>query len=343
MSDDERSRGATSWDVAKLAGVSQSTVSLVLAGKAARRVRDETRAAVLQAAEELGYRPNSSARALKVGKQHLIALAAPNVSNPYFAAVLKSVAAAAEAQGYTTALINSGEDPPDGQGLIRSLTAHSFDGLIVWESPWAIQARAILPETVIVHDGDWQADASVHIPASQIIRSAVDYLVDRGHRHIARLGFDLPAKPFRARARAFHDYLAALGLPADEEFNIETPFGSTSSDQMTALFASRRRPTAVICDDDLLAPLVYRAAKRSGLSVPDHVSVIGIGDIDLAQLLEPPLTTVAIPARAVGEAAFAALLAKMNGSSDEAPVVVETYLVARGSVAIARQPVKEVR
>lgn len=331
MAAEDRNRGPTSWDVARRAGVSQSTVSLVLAGKDARRVRDETRLAVLKAAEDLGYRPNSSARALKLGTQRLIALAAPNVSNPYFAAVLKAVASAAEADGYTTALINAGEDPPDGRGLMQSLTAHSFDGLIVWESPWSNQAKSILPETVIVHDGDWQANASVFISARQIIGSAIGHLVELGHRRIARLGFDLPASPFRARARAFGDCMSAHGLSADSDLEIEEPFGSTSSARMTALLAAKSRPTAVICDDDLLAPLVYRAAMTVGLRIPEDVSVVGIGDIDLAQLLEPQLTTVAIPAEIVGKAAFAALLQKMQGGQSEVPITVDTHLVIRAS------------
>lgn len=334
MSQAGRKRGPTSWDVARLAGVSQSTVSLVLAGKAARRVGEETRAAVLDAAESLGYRPNSSARALKLGSERLVALAAPNVSNPYFAEVLKAVASAAGNHGYTVALVDAGEDPPDGRGLMRSLAARSFDGLIVWESPWSDAARAMLPETVVVADSERPDGADVFICAPEMMRSALDHLGELGHRRFARLGFDLPAAPFRARARAFRDWLGAHDIAPVPD--IEEPFGATASPRLAAALGGRGRPTAVVCDDDLLAPLVYRAARQAGLRIPEDVSVVGIGDIDLARLLDPPLTTVAIPAHAVGMAAFDVLMRKIEGGGEEEPVVIATGLVARGSSATFR-------
>jgi DNA-binding LacI/PurR family transcriptional regulator len=325
-------RGPTSWDVARLAGVSQSTVSLVFAGKDEKRVTAETRLTVLKAADELGYRLNSSARALKLGTQRLIALAVPNVSNPYFAAVLKVISIAAQHEGYATALINAGEDFADAQVLMRSLNAHTFDGLIVWESPWSGEASRVLPATVIVNDGESPAGASLFIPAPAIVATAIDHLAGLGHRRIVRLGFSLSAAPFRARSRAFRNCLAGRGLSYDPHFELEVPFGATASDALTLLMASSDRPTAIVCDDDLLAPLAYRAAAKNGLSVPGDVSVVGIGDIDLARLMEPELTTVAIPAEAVGRAAIDILFRKIRKQeTTDAPQTIATHLIERAS------------
>ncbi|MGO4839699.1 substrate-binding domain-containing protein, partial [Rhizobiaceae sp. 2RAB30] len=166
-----------------------------------------------------------------------------------------------------------------------------------------------------------------------MVGAAMDHLAALGHRRFARLGFDLPAAPFRARARAFRDWLGVHDIVA--AVDIEEPFGATASPRLAAALGGRNRPTAVICDDDLLAPLAYRAARQAGLLIPGDLSVVGIGDIDLAQLLDPPLTTVAIPAQSVGRAALGALFGKIESDVRQDPIVIETTLVVRGSSAAA--------
>lgn len=335
MGNEERRRMPTSRDVARMAGVSQSAVSLVFSGKDAGRVTEATRNAILSAADELGYRPNASARALKLGTHRLIALAVPNVANPYFAAVLKAAANAAQAQGYGVVLINIGEDPVDGQRLLESLAAHTFDGLIIWENPWTSRAAGFLPATVIVADGSAPGDAAVFISADRMVADAIDHLAALGHRRIGRLGFSVAAAPFRARAEAFRDCLARHGLVFDPRLEIEEPFGSDTSDRLAALLAVKDHPTAILCDDDLLAPLVYRAAARTGLRIPQDLSVIGIDDLDLARLMEPQLTTIAIPPDEVGQVVVETVLHKIREKSAPALRTIRTRLVERASTAPA--------
>ncbi|WP_174990027.1 LacI family DNA-binding transcriptional regulator [Pandoraea aquatica] len=336
MSDKKKSPAAarpTSRDVARLAGVSQSTVSLVFGGKAEGRVTPERREQILQAAQTLGYRPNSSARGLKLGTQKLLALGVPNVSNPYFASVLKSVIGSAAANGYATVLINtgdSGEYGNDPERLLLSLDAHAFDGMIFWEASWTARALEIMPTSVVVVDGDSSADADVFIASDVIVREMVDHLASLGHTRIARVGFDLEANTFRVRSRAYREGLQAHGLKYDARREIELPFGETSSSSIEALLSQPDRPTAFVCDDDLLAPLVYRAATRCGLKVGESVSVVGVGDIELASLLEPPLTTVAIPTQSLGEAAVDTFLRKRAGQPTKVSTV-KTKLVLRDS------------
>lgn len=329
----DRQRGPTSRDVARAAGVSQSTVSLVFSGKDSGRINPATREAVLSAANALGYRLNASARALKLGTHRLLALAVPNAANPYFAAVLKAAAAAARTRGYAVVLINVGDDPADGERLLESLAAHTFDGLIIWENPWTPKAGGFVPATVIVADGLAPGDAAVFIPAGAMVRDAIVHLADLGHRKIGRLGFDMAAVPFRARAQAFREALAEHALRFDPRFEIEEPFGSTTSERLTTLLSDPDRPTAILCDDDLLAPLVYRAAARLGLRVPADISVVGIDDLDLARLMEPELTTVAIPADMVGETLVEAALERIAGDGPYKLRTIATRLVIRGSTA----------
>lgn len=320
----------TSRDVARLAGVSQSTVSLVFAGKAEGRVTPERRDQILQAAQTLGYRPNSSARGLKLGTQKLLALGVPNVSNPYFASVLKSIIVSAAANGYATVLINTGEYGDDPERLLLSLDAHAFDGMIFWEASWAARALEIMPTSVVVVDGDSAHGADVFIPSGVIVRTMVDHLVALGHTRIARVGFNLEANTFRVRSRAYREGLQAHGLAYDARWEIELPFDGTSSAAIEALLSAKDRPTAFVCDDDLLAPLVYRAAVRCGLKIGESVSVVGIGDIALASLLEPPLTTVAIPTQSLGESAVEIFLRKRAGQPSTLSTV-QTPLILRDS------------
>ncbi|VVE60904.1 LacI family transcription regulator [Pandoraea anapnoica] len=333
MSDKKKSPAAarpTSRDVARLAGVSQSTVSLVFGGKAEGRVTPERREQILQAAQTLGYRPNSSARGLKLGTQKLLALGVPNVSNPYFASVLKSVIGSAAANGYATVLINTGEYGNDPERLLLSLDAHAFDGMIFWEASWTARALEIMPTSVVVVDGDSSADADVFIASDVIVREMVDHLASLGHTRIARVGFDLEANTFRVRSRAYREGLQAHGLTYDARREIEVPFGETSSSRVEALLSQADRPTAFVCDDDLLAPLVYRAATRCGLKIGESVSVVGVGDIELASLLEPPLTTIAIPTQSLGESAVDTFLRKRAGQPTTVSTV-QTRLILRDS------------
>ncbi|MFM0740879.1 LacI family DNA-binding transcriptional regulator [Paraburkholderia xenovorans] len=323
----------TSVDVARLAGVSQSIVSLVFSGKDGGRITPERRQAVLDAAEQIGYRPNSAARGLKLGTQRLLALVVPDVSNPYFAAVLKFAAAAARKQGYATVLINADQDQiEDAEHLIMSLSTHSFDGLIAWDAPWVSRVKEVLPASVVIVDGDVSDGADVFISSTRIIRMAVDHMAALGHRRIARLGISLRIPTFRARAQAFRDSLHAHGLEFNENFEVEVPFGATSSERLTELLQMQEYPTAVVCDDDLLAPLVYRAAIRAGRRIPEDVSVIGVDDIALASLLEPPLTTIVIPAQTLAEVSVEVALKKLRGQS-ETVRVMDIELVVRGSTA----------
>src|SRR5205823_5435261 len=123
----------TSVDVARRAGVSQSAVSLVFGGKAAGRVGKRTQEAILQAARELGYRPNSAARTLRSGRSRLIALAIPDVSNPYFATVLQGAEQAARAHGYSVMLAQVRDEQDWQHMILDALTSRAVDGFLLCE------------------------------------------------------------------------------------------------------------------------------------------------------------------------------------------------------------------
>src|SRR6266566_3749115 len=153
MADDAPLSPPTSVDVARRAGVSQSAVSLVFGGKAAGRVGKRTQEAILHAAHELGYRPNTAARTLRSGRSRLVALAVPDVSNPYFAAVLQGAEQAARKYGYAVMLAQVRDEQDWQQVLFDALMSRSVDGVLLCELqlPNRSEQGALQGKTVLVN------------------------------------------------------------------------------------------------------------------------------------------------------------------------------------------------
>jgi LacI family transcriptional regulator, repressor for deo operon, udp, cdd, tsx, nupC, and nupG len=305
----------TSHDVAARAGVSQSTVSLVLSGKARGRVSEALRSRVEAAAADLGYRPNFAGQALRNGRLQVVGLVVPDVTNPFFGAVLRGGQDAARAAGYTVALVEPGGD------ALNALTAGAMDGLVVFEPSPGIDADAPL---VIVESASAE-HPHVLLDVRAGARDAMTHLTDLGHRRIAHLAAAVDAPTFRLRREAWQ--AAAPG-----EAEARTPFELRAA-HTAARELLRTKPTAVFCDDDMLAPGVYRAAREAGLRIPDDLSVVGFTGTLAADLLDPPLTTVVAPAAELGAAAVATLLARLAGEHPPHTTTLPVALRVAGSTA----------
>src|SRR5438876_1677438 len=174
---------STSFDVAKRAGVSQSTVSLVLNGKAAGRVSPRTQEAVRRVAQELGYQPSMAGRTLRLGRTHVAALIIPDVSNPVFAAVLQGAEQAARLRGYTVVQVSTGNDPGWQQRIVHALATRSIDGFILWalDLPKSAQLELLRGNAVIV-DGYSPAFPSLLLDIEYGASAALRHLLSQGHR-----------------------------------------------------------------------------------------------------------------------------------------------------------------
>lgn len=325
----------TSKDVARVAGVSQATVSLVLGDKWRGRVSERTASVVRDAAREIGYRPNLAARNLRLGRTRTALLVVPALTNEFFARVYTGAAAVAARHGFGVVLYPS----PEGIGPAKDPFASAraaLDGVIA--SSMAAGALAEirgsdLPLVMLDSDpSDTGVAAHVNLDIADGMRQVTDHLLGLGHRRFVHLASGVASWTFDVRARALRSALAAV---ADAELTtvaaaLDVDSGRAAAER--ALTAPGPRPTALVCDDDILAAGACKAVRRLGLRVPEDVSVTGFDDLALATAVEPELTTVRLPAERIGERGMSALLAVLDNRSPEQDVL-PVELAVRGSSA----------
>ncbi|WP_329624403.1 LacI family transcriptional regulator [Streptomyces sp. NBC_01255] len=320
----------TSRDVARVAGVSQATVSLVLGDKWRGRVSERTADTVREAARSLGYRPNLAARNLRLGHTRTALLVVPALTNEFFARVYTGAATVAARHGFGVVLYPS----PDGVGPAKDPFASAraaLDGIIA--SSMASDALKAfrgtdLPLVMLDSDpADTGAAAHVNLDIADGMRQVTGHLLALGHRRFVHLASAVPSWTFDVRAAALAEALAGVSVrTVRAPLDVHGAMAATER----ALAAPGPRPTALVCDDDILAAGACKALRRLGLRVPEDVSVTGFDDLALATAVEPELTTVSLPAERIGERGMAALLAVLSGEPPQ-PDDLPVTLVPRGS------------
>ena len=330
-----RAASTTATDVARAVGVSQSTVSLVLSGKAEGRVGPDTRRAVLEAAAAMGYQPNAAARALRSGRAQTIALVIPDIENPVYASLLLGVSGEVRAADYAVVLVDERENPQWERSLVSGLAGGLFGGGIL-HTPAAARvgsvARTRRPYVLI--ESAAPGTSSVQLRVTDGVRAAMSHLLALGHRRIGHVAAAYDKETFHLRRRAWLDALARAGIDGPRHEVAATWELDEAQLAVGGLLGRADRPTALLCDDDLLAAAAYRAARAAALAIPGDLSVVGFDDIPLARYLEPELTTIAFPGFAVGRTAAALLLRHLaDRRAKPEQVELELPLVVRGSTA----------
>ncbi len=335
MRSDPAGARATSRDVARAAGVSQATVSLVLGEKWHGRVSEPTAEAVRAAAEQLGYRPNLAARSLRLGRTRTALLVVPALTSEFFARVYAGAARVAADNGFGVVLYPSPEGVGPAQDPFTSARA-ALDGVIA--SSMAADALAALqdgglPLVMLDSDpADSAAAATVNPEVADGMRQIAGHLLSLGHRRLVHVAAAVDSWTFRERARSLAE--AVRGVPGavvhTEPTALEVEAARAAAER--ALSRPGPRPTALVCDDDLLAAGACKAARRLGLRVPEDVSVTGFDDLTLATALEPELTTVRLSAEQVGAGGMHALLTALEGRPPTSATIPVT-LFPRASTA----------
>ncbi len=340
----QRRQRATSADVAARAGVSRTTVSFVLNARADTGITDETRRRVEEAARELGYHPHGAARALAGGSSHTIGLVVrqspEQVSvDALLAETLWGIGSEAHQGGYRVLV-----EPlsPEGGRYSDLVLSERVDGLIVSgprtdDEELVALVRAGFP--IILQGSLPTLDApSVDVDNRAGARIAVEHLLGLGHRRIgcitnAPLAYTAAAD----RLAGYHDALAGAGVRPDPELVVEGAFDAGSGRAaMNELLALSPRVTAVFVASDIVAFGALRALREAGRRVPADISVVGFDDIPLARHFDPPLTTIRLPARALGAAAGRALVERLAGRAVSQRTLLPTELIVRDSTAPCR-------
>lgn len=341
-------RTLTSHDVARHAGVSRATVSVVINGaKSNIRVSDETRRRVLASVAELGYSPHPVAQALRRQRSEIIGFVTrPDRGTPYDGPVpyFLSIELARAAMRRRYHVIETSAETNDARGsdeLVQFLLSRRVDGVIFDFPTSADEVQRVidrgLPTVQLMRPAFAAATDTVTVDARQGIETAVDYLVDHGHRRIAFIGHPGPHPVDRARLDLFAAALARRQLPLPDAYvRLGSGYSLAEGRSFTAsLLALADRPTAIFLGADTLALGAMRALYEAGVRVPDGMSVISYDDAFAAHLY-PPLTSVTQPFAEVANHAISLLTERLHRASDAASepshVVLATHLTIRDSV-----------
>jgi len=335
---------ATLVEVARRAQVSKSTVSLVINGSSL--VHPGTAARVMEAIAELNYVPNRSARVLQSGRSHLIGIIVSDITNPYFAELVRSVFTTAKAEAYDGFVFDTDYDTERLLQHLDHLRPHRPDGILLLTTEQSETALARLEEidlpAVVLNWGvTGRRVSEIAVDYALGMTQLIDHLGALGHRRLAFVGGLREYHSTYAREQAFQHVIAAQGARFEApilwrgDFRPQIETGVRIVEQCKAL-PPAQRPTALVASSDLMALSILRALATAGVRVPADISVAGIDDIALASFVTPALTTLDLPRRMMGAWAFT-LLKQMIDDPKLTPAayVAEPRLIMRESVAAA--------
>lgn len=325
-------RPATIHDVARSAGVSPSTVSRVL-NHSLHPVSPGGQRRVLAAARRLGYIPNMLARSLLRHETSAIGVLIPDISNPYYAAILRGIEDAIGPTGRAVILCNTDRQAEKQQAYLMALMERRVDGVIVaggaFDQADVDLVRGRMPVVAIGRH-------RVRLPSVRVDNiaagaMATDHLLSLGHRRIALLAGPSTSLTASDRQRGCRRALRAARVPFDGGLVVEVGFSAEGGSRGARRLIERGRvPTAIVASNDQAAIGAVRALHDLGLRVPDNISVIGFDDAPLAAFTVPALTTVSIPMREMGSEAGRLLLSLLQGRGGS-PVVLPCALHVRES------------
>lgn len=281
-------------DVAKYAGVSPSTVSRALSGVAF--VEPETKEKVMRAVSDLNYKPNLAARSLKKGGSKLIGLIIPDIMNPYYPEVVKYMETCATEAGYSLILCDALGDAKKEEEYFRTLKYLFVDGILYIASTENIEHVkpyiGDIPIIIVNRTFDVNAPC-INIDNVDAAYQAVRCLTENGHKKIALYINDKERQYNRERLEGALKALDEFGIKDYKEFMVKDVKSEDDAYYKTLeLMRRENRPTGIFMFNDYMAYGVYRGITKSGLRIPDNISVVGFDDIPQVKYLDPPLTTL---------------------------------------------------
>ena len=341
----------TIHDVARLARVSPSTVSNLLNGRK-DRMRSGTMERVQQAIDRLGYTPSGLARQLKNGYAPIIGLVVPSVANPFWGAMARAVEETALAHGYRVLLGNSERDLERELAYAEDMFAQGIRGIIFGSSPPSLAYLGALVERglrIVAFDRRSRREDrfdidSVGINNVHAGHLATEHLLALGHRRIGFLSGPIRTVSRMDRLEGYRAALAEAAIKLDPrliwEGAVSSAFGDTEGAELgrsgaKEILGLADRPTALLMINDMYALGACAGARDLGLRVPNDVSIVGCDDIALADIVDPPLTTIRQPLQAMTRFAVKRLVGYLESTSAEGPshMSLDPELIVRGSTA----------
>lgn len=323
--------------VAELAGVSVATVSRTL--KNPDVVAPATRERVQAAVAAANYRPNGMAVQFRSRRTGNLVVLVPLIANSFFARVIAGIQQAAQAAGYRVLLCDTAGDERREREYAELVYARQADGVIQLRAFDPFAGQGDIPPVVnaceVLAEHTWP---KVRLDNRAAARCLTEHLLALGHRRIALIKGPEDSPLTLERLAGYQEALTQAGIALDPGLLHEGDFTlAAGAAAAKALLTLPERPTALFCCSDEMAIGALQVLRRSGLRVPEDISLAGFDDIAFAAYTEPPLTTIAQPAEAFGQRAVAMLLEVLNGGTPAAREVVLPFeLKVRGSTGVCR-------
>lgn len=327
---------ATMKDIARIAGVSTSTVSHVINNS--RYVSEEMREKIMAVVRDLDYQPSALARSFKLKETKTIGMLVTASNNPFFAEIVAAVERYCSRQNYQLILANTEGDQARLQKSLQMLLQKQVDGLLLMCSDTHLSEQIELSLNIPAVIMDWWP---TELNADKIVENsefggylATKTLIQHGHHEIAIITGNLQKPLALNRLNGYKKAMAEAGFVVREEWIIESHFNFQGGiEGMEKLFRLDKCPTAVFACSDSIAIGVYQTAWRHGLRIPQDISVIGYDNIALAEFLSPPLSTIHQPKNRLGKLAVETLLERIkNPQKSYRTFQLEPTLMRRESI-----------
>lgn len=320
--------------IAKLAGVSVATVSRVLNNS--DTVKDKNRDKVLEAIKASNYQPNLLARQLRTARSSMVLVLVSDISNPFCAEIVKGIEEQAEQNGYRILLCNSGSDINRSRSSLQLLAGKMVDGVITMDAFTTLteltQLIGNMPWVQCAEYADAGDISCVGIDDVHASRQLVAHLVASGRTRIALINHDLSYKYAQLRQQGYQQELEQRGLSWQAVSYASDLSYNAGKRAMEALLNADTQPDAVFAVSDTLAAGAMAAIQAAGHQVPQDMAVAGFDGSELAEMISPPLTTIAQPSRDIGRTAFSLLLQKIDDpQSPTERVMMDWRLIVRAS------------
>ena len=333
-----RKRHTTIKDIAKAAGVSTATVSMII-NKKDKNISQPTREKVLRIAKEINYIPNSMARSLVTSQTKTLGLVLPDIVNPFFPEIARGAEDRAREAGYSIIICNTDDNVDQENKYIQMLSEKMVDGIILTHSANRNNEMTGLETSripIILIDRDYDSPnvlGKVLVDNSKASRNGVNYLVGRGYRRIAYIAGPLNTGTARDRLDGYRIALTENGIDYDENLvrvgEYRSKWGYEAAED---LLDSGLDFQAIFCGNDAIAIGAMKKLRERGISVPDDIAIMGFDDIYIASMVDPELTTIKQPNYSMGYEAVNMMIDSIQGNKiGNKNLILDTELVVRKS------------
>jgi LacI family transcriptional regulator len=327
-------------DIANEVGVSTTTVSFVLNGKAKeKRISEDLKNEILKIASKLNYRPNQIARGLRTGQTHTLGLIVEDISNPFFANLAKVVEEEADKFGYTVMFCCTENSETKASNLINMLNHRQMDGFIITPTPGMeediMRLREQKKPLVLIDRYFPDLDSSyVTVDNYKGAYEATRYLVGKGYKRVGLVTIESGQVQMQKRLEGYYGALKDNGVPPSEDLVLRLPYDLDKSTAVSLIsgYISRYKPDSLFFTTNYLGVFGLESLRVSGIRIPGEMGMICFDDNDLFRLGSPSVTVVAQPIELIGREAVTSLLHQLKNKGTDEPLsklILEPHLIVR--------------